>query len=280
MSEVSAVPSGDEEHARDGRATGSTDLRSVLDLETIDNDLYRGWNAEHGVPRQTLYGGQVAAQALRAAGHTVPGDRFPHSLHGYFLRPGTPDRPVLYRVDRDRDGRSFSARHVSAIQDGAVIFSMLASFHVDEPSATFDDAPAGSTVRPDDVEPGGWDGLLEIRAVTPHDLAERRVSDTIWVRSRVPLGDDPLVQACALTYISDLGSGFGQRRPPELPPGGPSIDHAIWFQAPIRADEWVLLSLAPAKAGGSRGVYVGSMRDESGALGAFLTQEMLLRPRA
>jgi len=118
-----------------------------------------------------------------------------------------------------------------------------------------------------------------MRAVTTHDPSDSPASDTLWVRSRTRLPEDRLVQACALTYLSDLGSGFGQLPHADLPAGGPSIDHAVWFHTSIRADDWVLLTLAPAKACGSRGVYVGSMRDQSGTLGAFLSQEMLLRHR-
>src|SRR5947209_1633191 len=105
------------------------DLAALLELEQLDRDLFRGQNERGARERLSLYGGQVAAQALRAAGATVAPERMPHSLHGYFLRRGRPDRPVVFHVDRDRDGGSFSARHVRAVQDGEVIFSMLASFH-------------------------------------------------------------------------------------------------------------------------------------------------------
>src|SRR5436305_14951266 len=106
-----------------------SDIASLLALERLDRDLFRGQNEDNARERLALYGGQVAAQALRAAGATVADDRLPHSFHGYFLRPGRVDRPVIFAVDRDRDGGSFSARHVRAVQDGEVIFSMLASFH-------------------------------------------------------------------------------------------------------------------------------------------------------
>src|SRR5207237_2658113 len=117
------------------------DMASVLDLEPLDRDLFRAHNAASARERRSLYGGQVAAQALRAAGLTVDPDRYAHSLHGYFLRPGRADLPVILHVDRDRDGRSFSARHVRAVQDGKVIFSMLASFYRNELSATYDAVP-------------------------------------------------------------------------------------------------------------------------------------------
>src|SRR4051794_26877936 len=143
------------------------DLRSMLDLERLDRDLYRGRNVQGSMQRQSLYGGQVAAQALRAAGLTVDDDRHPHSFHGYFLRPGRPDLPVLLHVDRDRDGRSFAARHVSAVQDGEVIFSMLASFQRDEDSGRFDAVSTASIPPPDDVTTGGGDYMIEMREVTP-----------------------------------------------------------------------------------------------------------------
>ena len=106
-----------------------------------------------------------------------------------------------------------------------------------------------------------------------------RHSDLLWVRASAPLPDDPLVHACAIAYVSDLGSGFGQVVVPNLSAGGPSIDHSMWFNDPIRADEWMLLELWPLKASGSRGVYSGSLRSQDGRLGVLLTQEMLLRHR-
>src|SRR3954454_560683 len=109
-----------------------------LTLEELDRDLYRGFNEKSHLPdRHHLFGGQVMAQALRAAAHTVAGGRLPHSLHGYFLRPGNPDRPIIFRVDRERDGRSFSARRVAATQNAEVIFEMSASFHESEPSPEY-----------------------------------------------------------------------------------------------------------------------------------------------
>ena len=253
----------------------------MLDLEVLDRDLFRGQNEEGAAGRRSLYGGQVAAQALRAAGATVTTDRLPHSLHGYFLRPGLVDRPVVFHVDRDRDGGSFSARHVRAVQDGEVIFSMVASFHAREDSAAFDavptrGGPAASTLA---ARPSPF--LVDVREITPTRIGDGQVrhSDALWVRSSGTLPDDPLIHACAVTYVSDLGSGFGQVEVAGLPAGGPSIDHSLWFHEPIRADEWMLLELWPLKAIGSRGVYGGSLRSETGRLGVLLTQEMLLRDR-
>jgi acyl-CoA thioesterase-2 len=228
-----------------------------------------------------LYGGQVAAQALRAAGMTVAPDRMPHSLHGYFLRPGLVDRPVIFHVDRDRDGGSFSARHVRAVQDGDVIFSMLASFHERKEAPVFDAVATRGGPSPEELPARPSPLLVEAREVTPTRIADGQVrhSDLLWVRAVSPLPDDPMVHACALTYVSDLGSGFGQVRVAGLAAGGPSIDHSIWFQEHIRVDEWMLLELWPLKAASARGVYSGSLRSEDGRLGAVITQEMLLRER-
>jgi acyl-CoA thioesterase II len=257
------------------------DLAALLDLEMLDRDLFRAENEPGARNRLSLYGGQVAAQALRAASATVAPERVPHSLHGYFLRPGRVDRPVILHVDRDRDGGSFSARHVRAVQDGEVIFSMIASFHAREESATFDAVATRGGPDPDTLAARSSGLLIEVREVTPTRVGEGQIrhSDLLWVRAASPLPDDPLVHACALAYISDLGSGFGQVDVPGLPAGGPSIDHSLWFHEMIRADEWMLLELWPLKASSSRGVYSGSLRSQDGRLGAILTQEMLLRDR-
>ncbi len=258
-----------------------SDLAALLDLEVLDRDLYRGENERTARERFSLYGGQVAAQALRAAGATVAPERMPHSLHGYFLRPGRTDQPVIFHVDRDRDGGSFSARHVRAVQDGEVIFSMLASFHERVDAATLD-AVATRGGPGADTLPGRPSPLLvDVREVTPTRIAAGQVrhSDRLWVRAGSALGDDPLLHTCALVYVSDLGSGFGQVEVPGLPAGGPSIDHAVWFHEPIRADDWMLLELWPLKASSARGVYSGSLRSADGRLGAVVTQEMLLRDR-
>jgi acyl-CoA thioesterase-2 len=252
------------------------DLRSLLTLERLDRDLFRGRNANYG-PRQTLYGGQVAAQCLLAAAATVEGDRLPHSLHGYFLRPGRSDLPVVLPVDRDRDGRSFSARHVVAVQEGEVIFSMVTSFHAERDGGVFDDAPRREVPEPEDTPKGGWIPLLEVREVTPTDFLKGVFTDCLWVRSAAPLGDDPLLHRAGLTYLSDLGSGFGQQKA-LIGRGGPSIDHSMWFQEDIRADDWVLVDLRPVKALGGRGTYQGSLRNRRGVLGATLFQEHLLLP--
>src|SRR6266545_2853690 len=214
------------------------DLPTLLQLERLEENLFWGRNADHGA-RTTLYGGQVAAQALLAAAATVAPGRIPHSFHGYFLRPGRPELPVVLRVDRDRDGRSFSARHVVAVQDGAVILSMITSFHAERVAGSLDAVRRRDAAAPEDTRRGGWNGLLEVREVTPTDIVNGVFTDCVWVRSAAPLGDDPVIHAAGLTYLSDLGSGFGQGAEPGLGKAGPSIDHAMWFHAPVRADDWL-----------------------------------------
>jgi acyl-CoA thioesterase-2 len=257
-----------------------TDLATALEIETLDRDLYRGVRLIGGPDRRTLFGGQVAAHALRAAGLTVPDGRLPHTIYGYFLRSGRAELPVILRVDRDRDGRSLSARRVVAVQQGEVIFSMLASFAAEESSAEFA-APATHGVEPPEgLGPSDHHLMLEIRGVRPTgvEIDDAFHPTQMWVRVPDPLPEDPLVQACALAYISDLGTGFGQVQLPGLARGGPSIDHAVWFQRLVRFDDWVLVDLWPGKAQGRRGLYHGAIRDRAGALAAMLSQEMLLRP--
>jgi acyl-CoA thioesterase-2 len=258
-------------------------MAELLDLELIDRDLYRGINEVPDNGRANLYGGQVAAQALKAAGLTVPEGRYPHSLHGYFLRAGQRLKPVIFKVERDRDGRSFSARRVSAVQDGAVIFDLTASFHVDEPGGEYAVPIPGGLADPDDCGPEPFNTnfpLVDARLVPPtrRDEVGNEVSSTLWLRTREHLADDRLTQCCALAYLSDIGTGFLSLDVPGLPLGGPSLDHAMWFRTPIRADEWVLHHMWPLQAGGARGLYAGSMHQRSsGTLGVTIMQESLLR---
>lgn len=254
----------------------------LLDLEQLDRDLYRGINEVPNDGRPMLYGGQIAAQALMAAGLTVPEGRYPHSLHGYFLRQGLRSQPVLFKVERDRDGRSFSARRVVAVQDGAVIFDLTASFHVDEPGGEFStEMPEGLT-PPEECRPDPFNTNFpraDARVVPPTttDMHGRELSSTIWLRIREPLGSSRLAHCCGLAYMSDVGTGFLSVEVPGLAKGGPSLDHAMWFRAPLRADEWVLHRMWPLHAGGGRGLYAGSMYQHDGTLGVTVTQESLLR---
>jgi acyl-CoA thioesterase-2 len=283
---TAGAAAADEAHPRD-----VADLLGLLDLEELDRDLYRGANPSHPfLPH--LYGGQVAAQAVRAASLTVPEGRWLHSLHGYFLRRGDTERSTILHVDRDRDGRSFSARHVVARQDGAAIFSMLASFHVDEPgreyqnpTMTVDTVAPWPARSPDDLPEGplvGHNTMFDLRSLAegaPGDTFPR-MSHRFWARTRGPLPDDRLLHSCVLTYLSDMSTGFA-KLPAEGGAGeGPSLDHAVWFHRPARLDDWVLVDLEPIAAAGARGYYTGTVHDRAGVLVATIAQEHLLRGRA
>jgi acyl-CoA thioesterase-2 len=259
-------------------STAST-LAEALAVEKLDRNLFRGLHAVGSDRRPSLFGGEVMAQALRAAGLTVGHDRYPHSLHGYFLRPGRAAFPVIYEVERDRDGGSFSSRHVSAVQDGKVIFAMLASFHLDEDGPELDAMPHREVTIPEDAESQRWDGMLDYRELTPTRFDGELVyfSDHLQIRSASPLGDDSLTHACAMTYFSDFSTGFGSLNLPELALPAPSLDHSVWFHTPVRGDSWVTLELWPGKATGKRGLYFGDIRDEAGQLAAVFSQEMLVR---
>lgn len=265
-------------------APGETlgDPLAFLDLEQIDRDIYRGRPGMWPSDRTTIFGGEVAAQALRAAAQTVDPDRLPHSLHGYYLRRGDPTQPVVFMVDRDRDGRSFSARRVAAMQRGEVIWEMACSFHVDEQGAEFFQPIRPGTLPPDSSPLNQWDWcpIVEIRLPPPPDGRPPvpNAVDRVWTRVRVPVPDDPIVHACLHAFTSDISSGFGELEIPGIPHGGPSIDHAVWFHHPSRADDWVLYDCVPAKVGGHRGLYTGTAHDRQGNLVAMIAQEMLLRP--
>jgi len=246
-------------------------ILDLLDLEYIEENLYRAC-AVSGEPRR-LYGGQVAAQALYAAGRTVPAGRLPHSLHGYFLRQGSRSRPTVFRVDRDRDGHSFSARRVVAIQDGEVIFNMSASFAPFRAGADRD-AVAPELPSPDPLP--RW-------SLPKHASFEVRTADTgrrlpvrFWLRSTVELPADPLLHAAVLTYTSDLSTGLVTLEDDEAE-AGPSLDHAVWFHRPARMDYWTWHELEPHAVSGGRGWYTGAVYAADGSRVASLARAPLLR---
>lgn len=264
-------------------------LLELLDIEEIDTDLYRAQNPDLGAARH-LYGGQVAAQALRAAAATVPPDRSVHSTHGYFLRLGRSDLPTILHVHRDRDGRSYSHRRVEAVQNGEVIFSLASSFNV------VDDGPEMETPPP----AGVWDveslphaglgqgnpehlDIFEIRvlATGPHPEqppGHLRAPARLWVRPLGTVGDDPVLNACIVMYLSDMGSGFAELDLPGAPfGGGPTLDHAVWFHRPVSVDQWLLLHLEPVIATRGRGLYRGGVHDRSGHRLATVNQEIVVR---
>jgi acyl-CoA thioesterase-2 len=257
-------------------------LLAFLELEQIDRDIYRGIPGIWPDDRISLYGGEVAAMALRAAAHTVADDRLPHSLHGYFLRRGDHTEPVVFMVDRDRDGRSLSARRVAALQNGEVIWEMACSFSapIEGPEYV---QPLNPDLRGPDRSPPlawTWCPILDVH-VPPAPGADAPVAgsvDRAWIRVNVPLADDPIVHACMHTFASDVTAGFGDLAMSGVPAGGPSIDHALWFHDLGRADDWVVYDCRPAKVGAHRGLYTGSAHDLAGNLVAMLAQEMLLRP--
>ena len=269
------------------------DLLALLDLETIDADLYRGQVSTSD--RDRVYGGQVAAQALVAAGRTVPDDRHVHSLHAYFMRPGDPSVPIVYDVDRLRDGRSFTTRRVRARQHGKAIFTLEASFQIIEPVGLTHqpDAPSSGppesfqTMRdlagdPDaDVRWGELNGL-DFRADRA-SIDDPSAATTFWFRADGDLPDDALVHAAIITYASDWtllsnilskhGRWFGD-------PGImlASLDHAMWFHEPRPdATHWMLYETTSPAAGRSRGLGLGRIYDADGTLLVSTAQEGLVR---
>jgi len=252
-------------------------LEEVFDLEEVDRDLYRS-NLVYP-DQHALYGGQVVAQALLAAGRTVEPGRPPHSLHAYFLRAGDASRPTVFRVERDRDGGSFSARRVVAVQDAEVICSVSCSFS--RPSAGLDRTVTAPPQAEDPEALPEWTlprlfGLSSRLPQQPYPDASWPTR--LWAKTSAPLPDDPLLHASVLTWFSDIASGTsafegsGERT-------ATSLDHAVWFHRPLRMDEWVLMDLVPQTMAGGRGWYTGTVHDAAGRLGASLTQEILSRPR-
>ena len=246
----------------------------LLDLERIEEDLYRSCVlVERPWP---LYGGQVAAQALYAAGWTVPGGRLPHSLHGYFLRSGSAARPTVFQVYRDRDGRSFSARRVVAIQNGEVIFNMSASFAEPRAGAEREADPAPVVPAPDLLPAEVYPYHVSVETRPADEDIGLRVPARFWCRCTVPLPDDDLLHACVLTYMSDMSSGLIPFEWDEAETG-PSLDHAVWFHRRARLDDWTWQDLVPQTAAAGRGLYTGAIYSSAGSRLATIAQEELFR---
>jgi acyl-CoA thioesterase-2 len=249
-------------------------LVDILDLERIEVDIFRGQSPEAGPQR--VFGGQVAGQALVAAGRTVPDERAVHSLHAYFIRPGDPEVPIVYTVDRTRDGRSFSTRRVTAIQHGQAIFTLSASFHRAEAGlehqVAMPDAPDPDTL------PTRGTGL---RAVELRPAGE----GLVWMRARGPLPDDPLVHVCAAAYASDMTlldsiiQALGLRWDADSL-FVTSLDHAMWFHSPFRADDWLLYAKESPASAGARGLAQGRIFRRDGRLVVSVVQEGLVRVTA
>ncbi len=249
------------------------DLRELLAVERLEQDLFRSTTVVQ--EEFALYGGQVAAQALMAAGSTVEPARRPHSLHGYFLRPGDPLLPIVFTVYRDRDGRSFSARRVVAIQHGKVIFNMAASFHRGRPTSRSQADQMPDVAAPEACEPYVIPRLCSFEGRRPVQPYSRGVWPTrFWARATVALPDDPLVHACVLTYLSDISTGVlpsddGTER------SRASVDHAVWFHDHADLDDWVLSDYHPRVVGSGRGFYSGSAFAGDGRVVASIAQETL-----
>jgi acyl-CoA thioesterase-2 len=274
------------------------ELLKILDLERIEDNLFRGESRDVGAPQ--VFGGQVLGQALVAASRTVEG-RQVHSLHAYFLRRGDLSVPIVFEVDRSRDGGSFTSRRVVAIQHGQPILTMSASFQVDEPGldhqAPMPAAPPPESLRDlaaleaEVVErmPHKVTGYFrnqrpfEFRAVSPDDYltrGKRPASKLVWFRVVGELPDHQALHRCLLTYVSDY-----HLLPTATMPHGvnilelqvASIDHAIWFHRDLRVDEWMLYAIESPSASGARGLSRGSIYSRDGLLVASVAQEGLIR---
>jgi acyl-CoA thioesterase II len=276
-------------------------LLDLLDLEALEHDLYRGRNRDIGSGR--VYGGQVLAQALIAAGRTVESDRVAHSLHGYFILPGDLNAPIVYFVDRLRDGKSFSTRRVTAIQHGKAIFNLSASFHREEEGpehqGEIPDLPPPEEVpreldlirmiadripehlrsiytqeRPIDFRP--------IEPVDPFHPAPAEPMKHSWLRAAGEMPDDLLQHQAVLAYASDYGLLGAALLPHALSFRQPQVqaatlDHAMWFHRRVPVDEWLLYTMESPSAAGARAFTRGSIFTRDGTLVASVAQEGLLR---
>lgn len=284
--------------------TAIEQLIRTLDIEPIEVNLFRGSSPQVGWQR--VFGGQVIAQALVAAQRTVESDRHVHSLHAYFMRPGDPSVPIIYQVERLRDGGSFSTRHVLAIQHGKAIFTLSASFQLDEPG--FDHQIPMPTVPAPEELPGEeeikerflaqapvalrryWqsDRAIEIRPQSfKHYISDDKLEpqQNVWVRAKGPVPDDRLTQAAVLAYLSDMtlldaslyahGTSIFDQSIQVA-----SLDHAMWFHRPFKLDDWILYAQDSPSASGARGMTRGSLFTRSGELIASVAQEGLIRKKA
>ena len=281
-------------------------LLDLLDLEQIEENIFRGQSQSAVVPR--VFGGQVAAQALVAAGRTVSADRLAHSLHAYFLRPGDPGAPIVYTVERMNDGRSFTARRVVAVQHGQPIFALSASFqrHEDglEHQAPMPSAPDPATLPTSQDRLRGYDHIapevvekfleareaIDLRYVEepPYGKfgAPREPHSQVWFRTNGKLDgpvDQPLLHVVLATYVSDmtlldsvlLAHGRGGWAVGDVV--GASLDHAMWFHRPFRADEWLLYDQESPSASGGRGLGQARIYTQDGQLAISVIQEGVVR---
>ena len=280
-------------------------LVRLLDLEQVEVNVFRGTQPTGDAALPRVFGGQVAGQALVAAGRTVPDDRPVHSLHAYFLRPGDPTIPIVYMVDRIRDGRGFTTRRVVAVQHGKAIFNLAASFQLPEEGVVHQEPmpevpdPEGLPTLPERMAPyaaeAPWHTRprpIDIRYVDdpPRVLRDRvregelpgRARSSVWMRADGTLPDDPLLHVCAVTFASDMTLLDSTLMPHGLAFGFDpimlaSLDHAMWFHRPFRADEWFLYHQESPAAGGGRGLARGSIYTRDGDLVVSVMQEGLIR---
>lgn len=257
------------------------EFRAIMALEPHGPDTFIGTGPSY--PWGGLYGGQIVAQALRAASLTVDPAFFVHSLHAYFIRAGDASEPIRLEVDRIRNGRSFVTRRVVARQSIGAILNLAASFNVPEEAAEVQTEVLPDVERPATLTPDSWSPIIERRFLR-QDIALGRVG--AWMRLNEDIGDDPLLNACALAYLSDdMPTDAVVARHPERPPReskewgfwNASLDHAIWFQRPSRADQWHLHDFHCRGLTNSRGLSVGSIFDAEGRLVASVAQEVLIR---
>jgi acyl-CoA thioesterase-2 len=280
------------------------ELVLLLALEKIEENLFRGQSQNLGWG--TVFGGQVLGQALSAATQTTPSDRHVHSMHAYFLRPGDANKPIVYDVDRIRDGGSFTTRRVVAIQSGEPIFNMAASFQVDEPG--FEHGDAMPSVPAPETLPTQQDRLRALGDRLPAVFRERVLAEqpfevrpadassdiilegpmppsrSVWLRAAGKLPDDPGVHCAMLAYASDhafittalLPHAVGWHTPGMQVA---SVDHVMWFHERFRADEWLLYAIESPKAHGARGLVRGKVFTRDGRLVASTAQEGLIRKR-
>ncbi len=285
-------------------ATVLDSLVQLLALEPLEHNLFRGQSQDLGWG--TVFGGQVLGQALSTATQTVPTDRAVHSLHAYFLRPGDVKRPIVYDVDRIRDGSSFTTRRVVAIQNGEAIFNLAASFQ--KPEEGFEHQDAMPSAPDPESLPTEEERLARIAHLVPRKILERtpterpfdmRRSDEpddpftpppvpaqrmVWFRSAGSLPDDPALHRCLLAYVSDFAFVTTALLPHGvswLTPGMQvaSLDHVMWFHQPFRVDEWLLHVIDSPAMHGARGLVRGRVFTRDGRLVASTSQEGLLRRR-
>lgn len=268
---------------------GTDPLRTVLDvlrLEETGEDTYVGSSLRK--PGGRVFGGQVLAQSLLAAARTVPAERLPHSVHGYFLRPGAVDKPITFAVERMRDGRSFSARRTHALQDGAPILSMITSFQVDQPGAEHADSPPRAVPPPHEVRSAG-----EVLAAVDHPVAdfwtqasafdlrhveqpvylapgaERTDRQMVWMRARGAVPEDQVLHRALLAYACDqvmLEPVLRRHGRSWATPGLSiaSLDHAMWWHRPVHVDEWLLYVQSAPSAHGGRGLGAARVYHQDG----------------